>query len=74
MSEFDAYSMLSNVDFFEIKDSKACAIASKPADALTLNGAEIKKFGIKKKAVIPIINIKLNKMACLFNFIVKFLL
>ena len=37
------------MDFLDTKDSKACAIASKPAEAFILLGAEIKKSGIKKK-------------------------
>ena len=38
-----------NVDFFDIKDSNAWAIASKPAEALIWFGAEIGKSGTKKK-------------------------
>ena len=40
--------ILSSFDFFETIDSIAWAIASKPADALILSGAEIKKSGIRK--------------------------
>ena len=36
-------------DFLDIIDSRACAIASKPADAFILFGAEINSSGIKKK-------------------------
>ena len=44
-----AYFTLSSLDFTETKDSNACAIASKPAEDLTLLGAEIKNSGNKKK-------------------------
>ena len=37
------------LDFLETNDSRAWAIASKPAEALILLGAEIKKFGTRKK-------------------------
>ena len=37
------------LDFLETNDSKACAIASKPAEAFILFGADIKNSGIKKK-------------------------
>ena len=48
-NDLDAYSTLWLLDFFDTKDSNAWAIASKPADALILFGAEIKNSGIKKK-------------------------
>ena len=44
-----AYSTLWLLDFFDTNDSNACAIASKPADAFILFGADIKNSGIKKK-------------------------
>ena len=44
-----AYITLLSLDFFDIKDSNAWAIASKPAEALILSGAEIKNSGTKKK-------------------------
>ena len=49
LNDLDAYSRLCSLDFLETKDSNAWAIASKPADAFILFGAEIKNSGIKKK-------------------------
>ena len=46
--DFVAYSTLLEFDFFEINDSKACAIASKPEEDLIFFDAEIKNSGIKK--------------------------
>ena len=49
LKDFDAYSTLLSLDFLETKDSKACAIASKPDDAFILFGLDIKNSGIRKK-------------------------
>mgnify|MGYP007105917353 CR=1 FL=1 len=49
LKDFDAKSTLWSLDLRETKDSSAWAIASNPADALILFGAEIKNSGIKKK-------------------------
>ena len=49
LKDFDANSILWSLDFLDIKDSSAWAIASKPADAFILFGAEIKNSGIRKK-------------------------
>ena len=59
--DLEAYSTLWLLDFLETKDSKAWAIASKPADAFILFGAVIKNSGIKKKlsgikSYIPFLN------------------
>ena len=47
--DLDAYSTLSTVDFLATIDSKAWAIASNPAEAFTLLGADVKNSGIRKK-------------------------
>ena len=49
LKDFEAYSTLLSLDFLETKDSKACAIASKPDDAFILFGADIKNSGTRKK-------------------------
>ena len=54
----DRYSTLWSFDFFETKDSKACAIASKPAEAFILLGADINNKEIKffyKNSDLPIL-------------------
>jgi len=47
--DFLAKTKLFSLDFFDIKDSIAWAIASKPADDLILFEAPITNSGIKKK-------------------------
>ena len=47
--DLEAYSTLWSLDFLDTKDSKAWAIASNPADAFILLGADIKNSGTKKK-------------------------
>ena len=49
LNDFDAYLTLFSFDFLETSDSNAWAIASNPADAFILFGADIKNSGIKKK-------------------------
>ena len=49
LSDFSAKLTLLSLDFFEIKDSIACAIASNPADDFILFDPVITNSGIKKK-------------------------